>query len=56
MCPGFGVVELCDWNVAGCACPSLMHRLESHDMSGTIIFRNGRVVGLVWEFKCVANG
>jgi hypothetical protein len=55
-CPGFGVVELCDWNVAGCACPRRMHYLGSHDLSGTIIFRNGRVVGLVWELKCFAAG
>ncbi len=55
-CPGFGVVELCDWNLAGCACPSYSHRLDSHDISGTIIFRNERVVGLVWEFKCFAAG
>ncbi len=55
-CPGFGVVELCDWNLAGCACPSYSHRLGSHDISGTIIFRKERVVGLVWEFKCFAAG
>jgi hypothetical protein len=55
-CPGFSVVELCDWNVAGCACPPSMFYQGSHDMSGTLIFHAGRVVGLVWDEKCYAGG
>lgn len=55
-CPGFGIVELCDWNVAGCACPPSMFYQGSHDISGTIIFRTGRVVGLIWDSKCYAGG
>ncbi len=55
-CPGFGVVELCDWNVARCACPPTMFYQGSHDISGTIIFRYGRVVGLFWNKKCWAAG
>jgi hypothetical protein len=55
-CPGFGVVELCDWNVARCTCPPSMFYEGSRDISGTIIFRNGRVVGFVWSAKCWAAG
>jgi hypothetical protein len=55
-CPGFGVVELCDYNVAGCACPPSMFYQGSKDISGTIIFRTRRVVGLVWDDKCSAGG
>ena len=55
-CPGFGVVELCDWNVAGCACPPSMFYQGSRDISGTIIFRNERVTGLIWDEKCFAGG
>ena len=55
-CPGFGIVELCDWNVAGCACPPTMFYQGSKDLSGAIIFRTGRVVGLVWVSKCYAGG
>jgi hypothetical protein len=55
-CPGFAVVELCDWNVARCACPPSIFYQGSHDISGTIIFRNRRVVGLFWNRKCWAAG
>jgi hypothetical protein len=55
LCPGYGVVELCSWNVAGCACPESMSE-DNGGVSGTIIFRKDRVVGLIWDAKCFASG
>jgi hypothetical protein len=48
-CPGLGVVDVCDWNIAGCAPPPRPGYEGSHNIFGVIIFRSGRVAGLLWQ-------
>jgi hypothetical protein len=48
-CPGLGVVEVCDWNIAGCAPTPRPWYEGSHNIFGVIIFRNGRVAGFLWQ-------
>jgi len=48
-CPGLGVVEVCDWNIAGCAPTPRSGYEGSHNIFGVIIFRSGRVAGFLWQ-------
>jgi hypothetical protein len=45
-CPGYSVLDLCDWNSTSCACT---HYLAGPHRLGTVVFHDERVVALVWN-------